>query len=102
MGNFVTQTRSKIAAVKLKGAFWAVGKVFSIFAYFFSKLSRQCRNACFIEIWSQITQGKPIDFDSSLYAEINQIIEYYFTKASNSRASIGLLERKVLPNNYMY
>ena len=59
----------------------------------------RCRVACIIEAWDKITEHKPLDLDSPLYDQLDNVIKYYLTRVSNSRASIGLIERGLLPHN---
>jgi hypothetical protein len=79
---------------------WLLTKVVEIEPRRFKKMSTLCHVSCFVELWSLVTDGKPIDRSSPLFDEISSAIFYYFRKPLFERSAIGALERKILPDNY--
>jgi hypothetical protein len=100
MRTYLTTARDKITQLLVRLLSWVCGKAIEYDARRFSKMSTLCRVSCFVEMWSQITDGKPVDRTSPLFDELNDVINYYLSETSNSRESIGYFERQMLPYNW--
>jgi hypothetical protein len=61
----------------------------------------RCKFACAVECWKEATGGKPIDFSSDLYRSIEKTVSFYLNRPIYSRASIGWLEGRLLPANFL-
>src|SRR5438270_13286100 len=100
MSAYQKTIREKINSAVGTALFWLIGKGIEQEAKKFTKMSTLCHVSCFVAIWSQITEGKPIDRDSPLFDEITDVINFHLHEISNSRESISYFERRMRPLNY--
>jgi len=69
---------------------------------FYHRLSADCVSGCFVECWSKISDGKPVDSESAEFNEIFVAIEHYFQKSSRERGDYNIFERSILRTRYNY
>lgn len=65
-------------------------------AKYYLKCFSNTRVACSILIWTKITGGKPLDFDSRLYTTIAQVVEYYLCRSFADRLNPTIFENLIL------
>ena len=65
------------------------------------KSSMRCRQACFVEVWAQTAEGKPVDGNSRLFREIWEVIDYYLSRPPKRMEPPGHLEQIILPQIYL-
>ncbi len=102
MVNYVAVFRRKLTAVLTKLFFALVDKMINSKAKRFTKISSRCRVACNLNVWAKISNSKPVDFESSLYQEMDKAVTFYLMQSFTSRDSIGLLEGQILRYNYLF
>jgi hypothetical protein len=101
MAASLTAVRDKTGAVLLQALVWIFSKALQQRGKFYSRMIILSNVFCFLEVWRKLTGDKPVDLESPLYHEINETIDFYLSKSSNSRDRIPILEREILPFNYM-
>ena len=92
--------RKALESATVKSLVWVIEKATKSASKKYTKLFILCDVACFVEAWTRITDGKPVDSTNILYSELNEAIEYYMFKDGLSRKDYGLYERDVLSWHY--
>jgi len=80
-------------------------QIFSLRArarHYYLKCSSNCRVACAIEVWSKITGGRPLDFDSALYKQIGSVADHYLYRSYRARTEPTFYERLILAYDFAY
>jgi hypothetical protein len=68
----------------------------------YGKMSSLCFSGCFIESWTAINGGKPVDSKSPLFNEIFDAMDWYFYQSSYARgADFNVFEQELLKSRYL-
>ena len=88
--------RKTLEGFVVKIFIWLVEKALKASSRKYTKLLILCDVACFVEVWTKIADGKPVDTSDKLYSQINEAIEFYLFKDGFSRQEYGLFESDLL------
>lgn len=95
-----SRLRSFIIWLALKPLLPVLDMVLAQRRRFYQRLTAYCMGGCFVECWSIIGKGKPVDSDSPEFEEIFAAINHYLPVASRNRGEYNALERIILRTRY--
>jgi hypothetical protein len=100
MQTLFTTIRDKATSALRSVGVWLFSQALRRRRKFYSSVIVLSDVYCFLEIWQEITRGKPIDQTWALYDKINNAIDFCLSESFNSHTDIPIFEREILGYQY--